>query len=409
MRIALLVLCLLCILCLPSLSGSAAPAGKRVLGIIVAFEFTRSDPLMLMLNEYRSMCEGGWDPTVLFLTAVKLSASTKRFFEQKVYCYRTASAVPVRYAVYPRTIGYMLAEQARKEVKKRLDDFDVFIYQEEDMIVTYAHLVAYEAETRQLVQLLGEGALQNYSIGFQRYCRTLKHPSEPRQRVFSEKELLFKEYLDEFPFFRPVCLADRPYLQATDCKTSWLANPHQAVWILTRQQLGQLEQRCGFLNMSALNSRPEYVREYTSSLSLFANHLVADNCGLHKLLPAERLPSFLVQHYYCWERPKDYKMVFSVDAHVKAGLVQLSTVRARAGYYDGLRCWEPVLRAHATDVPERVLVRGAEDKQVYLMDKGARRRVSKEVFERSGFDWKDVVVVEHKAVFEALPLGQDLS
>lgn len=253
--VALLVICIVnCwIQCLH------AVASQKVLGMIVAFEFTRSDPIMLMLNEYKSMCEGGWDPTVLFLTAAKLSDTTKRFFQQKVYCYRTQSFVPIIYSVYPRTIGYMLAEEARKEAKKRVNEFDVFIYQEEDMVIQFGHLMAYVRESETLTQLVGPEELQKYIIGFQRYCRIMKHPSEPRQKHFNEKDLLFKEYLDEFPFFKPICIKNKPYLEATDCPVSWLANPHQAVWILTRQQLHMLDEKCKFLNMSALNNRPEYV------------------------------------------------------------------------------------------------------------------------------------------------------
>lgn len=232
-------------------------AGKRVLGIIVAFEFTRSDPLMLMLSEYRSMCEGGWEPTVLFLTAAKLSDTTKRFFRQKLYCYRTQSYVPTVYSVHPRSIGYDLAEEARKVVYSRLNNHDVFIYQEEDMIVQFAHLAAYVSESETLYRVAGDAGLQEYMLGFQRYCRVQRHPSEPRQKVFNEKDLLFKEYLDEFPFFKPICINDTPYLQATNCPVSWLANPHQAVWILTRRQLDALGAKCSFLNMSAHNNRPE--------------------------------------------------------------------------------------------------------------------------------------------------------
>lgn len=138
------------------------------------------------------------------------------------------------------------------------------------------------------------------------------------------------------------------------------------------------------------------------------------SCLPQKVIPAERLASFLVHHYYCWEKLKDYKLVYSVDSHVKAGLVQMSTVRAEAGYYHdkSLSCWQPVIEKYRDEVqlPRHVLLRYVDDKQVYLLEKGMKRRVTDAaVMTKHGFDWKDIVVVEQKAVVDALPLGPDLT
>ncbi|RYH29302.1 hypothetical protein EON65_09030 [archaeon] len=222
--------------------------------MVLSFEFTRTDPIILLLHEYRSMCEAGWNPTVMFLTTNHLSESVRNFFRSKVYCYRTKEYIPIQYTVRPKSLGNKLAEEAKSEAYKYRNDFDVFIYQEEDIIFLYSHLVAYLAETQQLVNLLGEEGLQKYSLGFQRYCRILQHPSDPRVQHFVEKDLLVKEYLDEFPFFKPVCIQSTPYIEVTSCPESWMANTHQAVWILTKQQLDQLELKCSFLNLTASKS-----------------------------------------------------------------------------------------------------------------------------------------------------------
>lgn len=229
-------------------------AKNRILAMVLSFEFTRTDPIILLLHEYRSMCEAGWNPTVMFLTTNHLSESVRNFFRSKVYCYRTKEYIPIQYTVRPKSLGNKLAEEAKSEAYKYRNDFDVFIYQEEDIIFLYSHLVAYLAETQQLVNLLGEEGLQKYSLGFQRYCRILQHPSDPRVQHFVEKDLLVKEYLDEFPFFKPVCIQSTPYIEVTSCPESWMANTHQAVWILTKQQLDQLELKCSFLNLTASKS-----------------------------------------------------------------------------------------------------------------------------------------------------------
>ena len=57
-----------------SLSSKPFPTpnsdNNRVLGFILAFDYNHIDPLMLIFNEYVSMCEAGWDPTVILFTVL---------------------------------------------------------------------------------------------------------------------------------------------------------------------------------------------------------------------------------------------------------------------------------------------------------------------------------------------------
>lgn len=132
---------------------------------------------------------------------------------------------------------------------------------------------------------------------------------------------------------------------------------------------------------------------------------------MKKVIPAERFSSFVVHHYYCWEKIKDYKLVHSVDSHLKAGLVQMSNIRGAAGYYDGLQCWKDIIQEYRSHLvtADALVIRYVDDKQVYLLEKGKKRKIKNgAVFEKRGFQWKDVLVVEHKAVFDALPLGPDV-
>ena len=59
--ITMLLLLLLLLLLLTSLASFPAPntVNNRVLGFILAFDYNHIDPLMLIFNEYVSMCEAG--------------------------------------------------------------------------------------------------------------------------------------------------------------------------------------------------------------------------------------------------------------------------------------------------------------------------------------------------------------
>jgi hypothetical protein len=50
--------------------------------------------------------------------------------------------------------------------------------------------------------------------------------------------------MEETPNFRPTCIANSPYLVVE-------GNIHQAMWILTREQVETLQGKCSFLNQSS--------------------------------------------------------------------------------------------------------------------------------------------------------------
>ena len=47
--------------------------GNKLLGMILSFDLTHSDPIDVILFEYLSMCEGGWNVTIIFFTTEKVN------------------------------------------------------------------------------------------------------------------------------------------------------------------------------------------------------------------------------------------------------------------------------------------------------------------------------------------------
>jgi hypothetical protein len=143
-----------------------------------------------------------------------------------------------------------LVEETRDYLRSVWQQHDVYIYMEEDVVVDYAHLVGYLAETLKLQQLLGkEEVLNNYYVGFQRYRRHLVSMEKNRVHM-TEAELLEQEFLEEVPFFRPVCYKDQPYMHVLGNKRTSAANVYQAMWILTKEQVATLQAKCKFLDQT---------------------------------------------------------------------------------------------------------------------------------------------------------------
>jgi hypothetical protein len=215
---------------------------NRIMGMLLAFNNYHIDPVLIILNEYVSMCEGRWQPTVVFFTTVHWSPTMSRFFRQKAYCYRIQAPIEIRTSEYDVTINIGLGAQHRIYMRKEINNYDVFVYHEDDILFKHAHLAAYIHETKQLHNLLPETGLYDYCIGFQRYRKIYRN--NDIHDSFAEQDIFEMEFFEEIPSFVPDCIKEQPYIRVD-------GNIHQAMWILTQQQVLMLVDKCNFLNQSS--------------------------------------------------------------------------------------------------------------------------------------------------------------
>ena len=215
---------------------------NRVLGCLLAFNFQHIDPIIVTLNEYTSMCEAGWDPTMVFFTAVEWSDALIRYLKQKSYCYRLGRPINIVISQHSPSIGTGLSGEHRAYMAKVLNEYDVFVYHEDDIMFKLSHLVAYLHETKLFHELVPENGLWEHTIGFQRYRRINR--GNDFNMPYGERDIFEQELLEETPEFVPVCVKDKPYIHVQ-------GNIHQAMWVFTRQQVIMLQERCSFLNQSS--------------------------------------------------------------------------------------------------------------------------------------------------------------
>jgi hypothetical protein len=212
---------------------------NRFLIQILHYNLHHFDSLQLLLNEFNSMCEGGWEPTIMLHTCANYSEYLMYEVVEKIYCYRIHNYLPITVRQYDSDVGIWLAAPHRRAAKEFINDFDLFMYIEDDMIFTYSHLTAFIRESIKLQQILPENSMIDYSIGFQRY-RT-KHFT--KEEKVNEANVI-QEYLEELPTFDHLCWGDRPYVVCHEEE----AGVHQALWILTKEQLLELDKRCQYLD-----------------------------------------------------------------------------------------------------------------------------------------------------------------
>ena len=152
---------------------TAAPslAKNRLLGIILAFNLAHFDPLVLIFGEYVSMCEGGWNPSLLIYTTLNWTTQVESYIQRRTFCYRTNSSLPIEFSYHNKSIGIGLSSFHRQYVADHLHMYDVFVYQEDDMVFRFAHLAAFMHESAKLVRL---NVSDDHVIGFQRFRREMR-------------------------------------------------------------------------------------------------------------------------------------------------------------------------------------------------------------------------------------------
>jgi hypothetical protein len=269
---------------------------NRILAMILAFNLGHIDPMMYILNEYVSLCEGGWSPTVVLYTTAHWTDKLRRLIRDKTFCYRSNSSVPLEYAVYDKSIGFNLASPHRARMARDIDKYDLFIYHEDDIVVKASHVTAYVEETKVLRQILDVVDFTKHMVGFQRYRRIFN--TGGHQNDISENDLMEQDLMEETPGFVPICLASQPYARVK-------GNTHQAMFMLTREQVLLYNESCQFFQHLTAS------REHMSSLYLF------DRCKVEKVLPAERFMTFTVLHYYA-QRHVSWTPVVGVNENIKS-------------------------------------------------------------------------------------------
>jgi hypothetical protein len=221
---------------------TAHSANNRILGLLLAFNVDHLDPLVLITNEYVSMCESGWIPTMVLFTTVTWSPDLRQYLRNKTFCYRINDYLDIRYANHDKSEGTNLASFHRTYIAKEIDNFDVFAYHEDDIILKNSHISAYLSETRNLY-LKSPETLSYSLIGFQRFRRLIRTEHQ-YGLTYSEQDVIESDLLEETPHFQQICVNETRLIRVS-------GNTHQGMWVLTRGQVTMLEERCHFTSYSS--------------------------------------------------------------------------------------------------------------------------------------------------------------
>jgi hypothetical protein len=151
-------------------SSSSSPLqGIRILIAIAAYDFSQIPHLEEVIDAYQGLCVTGttkvdvvihatvaYPVTLIDLWNTRLLPSCQKIFSLQII-------------LKPSTLRLHLVDCHRELFYSKLDQYDLFVYTEDDIRVTPATVAAYWSETKRIQHLVGMERSKNYNVGIVRY------------------------------------------------------------------------------------------------------------------------------------------------------------------------------------------------------------------------------------------------
>lgn len=137
----------------PSVVTGKKP-GKKILFMTASYSMKQYMQLWKVIEGYRDICEAGWDVDIAIQVSNGLNLSSIHGWqlEQSAYCHRLKRVLNMSFQSFDK-IGFGLNSQHRNIIKQHIQEYDYFIYSEEDMLFTPHHLAAFVHHEQKLKKI----------------------------------------------------------------------------------------------------------------------------------------------------------------------------------------------------------------------------------------------------------------
>lgn len=264
--------------------------GTRVLLCIVAFDLEQMIHLESMLDAAVDACEAGADVAVRLYAAEAWPERLQQLIRHRAFCSRTGQALRVELAMKERRDRLFITNHHRPDMYALLDDFDLFVYAENDMLIPARTLAAYLQQEAALYDASVE-AWEAHAFGFLRYERNASAVDDDTRASVRHVKRVFWEQR------RPLAKT-LPIMHIRGSAYARLTRAHSGVWMGTRRQLVHWRDKCGFhepTRRPGKGGQPASgtQRVWMAGRSLFDRRF---GCGIEALVPLEHYQAFALHH-----------------------------------------------------------------------------------------------------------------
>lgn len=277
--------------------------GLRILVVVVAFDFSQLPHLEEVLSSYHDVCAAGSHIDVIIHATVAYPVTLIDLYNSRINCPHFTLTIVLK----PQGLRLHLVDEHRKVFYDKVDEYDLFIYTEDDIRITPTTIATYMQETQILERLVqGHGSMKpsDFNVGIVRY-----EYNYPANVVIDDKtrhatQNVTRVYWEHSGIERPVVggavLAIEQPHAGLEQRYQTMHNHHQGMFLATRQLLLAWKDRgpqCDFSNARNRPGKGPQPTEGTQRVWMSSQMLYGGrHCNVQQVLPKDKFGTLTVLH-----------------------------------------------------------------------------------------------------------------
>jgi len=285
----------------PSISSTnAILSDLRILIAIAAYDFSQMPHLEEVLDAYGDLCATGAYVDVIIHATVPYPLVLIDLLNTRLR--NCASHFSLKVILVSPTVRLHLVDLHRPMFYDKLEEYDLFIYTEDDIRISPKLIASYLTETKVLQDRIGYDASLNYNVGMVRYEYNFpsnvamddktRHATQNVTRVYWEHS--YKS--PAVPKVVDIVGKDGKSPQVLS-EYVHMKNHHQGMFLATRDLLKAWKKKCQF---NVVTDRPgghSQPTEGTQRVWMSSQQLYAPrHCGIQQVIPIDRFGSLTALH-----------------------------------------------------------------------------------------------------------------
>lgn len=285
----------------PAMRSLDSLAGMRILVVIASYDFSQIPHLEEVLDAYQDLCTTGASKVdVVIHSTVPYPVTLIDLFNTRLLP-SCKGSFSISVVLKSPSLRLHLVDCHRELFYSKIDDYDLFIYTEDDIRVTPRTVAAYVDETDKLKAMFGVRH-SDYNVGIVRYEYNYpsnvviddktRHATQNVTRVYWEH--------GQYPVFTKAIDAV-PVDQLQDTHVH-MKNHHQGMFLATSDLLKAWRERsgCNFdtvRNRPGLKGRPSQPSEGTQRVWMSSQMLYGNaHCHVQQVIPVNSFGTLTVLH-----------------------------------------------------------------------------------------------------------------
>jgi len=129
--------------------------GKKVLFAVASYGTSQFLFLQDMLESIRDLCEYGTSVSVVIYSTLPFTPSTLNLLNSRLQCRNPNGNIDAKVIIAGAQLKEHFVDAHRKYFYDHLDDYDLFVYTEDDQNLRPSHFISYLEETQKLKKVVG--------------------------------------------------------------------------------------------------------------------------------------------------------------------------------------------------------------------------------------------------------------